>query len=34
MLGGMHFRHSNIDGAKLGRKLAKNLVKNFFQELR
>ena len=33
VLGGMHFRHSGMNGAQLGRKVAKNLVKNFFQEL-
>jgi hypothetical protein len=34
VLGGMHFRHSSMYGAQLGRKVARNLVKNFFQELR
>jgi hypothetical protein len=33
VLGGMHFRHSCMNGAQLGRKVAKNMVKNFFQEL-
>ena len=33
VLGGMHFRHSLMNGAQIGRKVAKNLVKNFFQEL-
>ena len=33
VLGGMHFRHSCMHGAQLGRKVAKNMVKNFFQEL-
>jgi len=33
VLGGMHFRHSLMNGAQLGRKVARNLVKNFFQEL-
>lgn len=33
VVGGMHFRHSNMDGAQLGRKVAKNLVKNYFQKL-
>jgi hypothetical protein len=33
VLGGMHFRHSSMHGAQLGRKVAKNLVKNFFQKL-
>jgi len=34
VLGGMHFRHSSLHGAQLGRKVARNLVRNFFQELR
>jgi len=33
VFGGMHFRHSLMDGAQLGRKVAKNLVQNFFQKL-
>jgi len=33
VFGGMHFRHSSMHGAQLGRKVAKHLVKNFFQEL-
>jgi hypothetical protein len=33
VLGGMHFRHSLMNGAQLGRKVAKNLVKSFFQPL-
>jgi hypothetical protein len=33
VLGGIHFRHSNMHGAQLGRKVAKNMVKNFFQKL-
>ena len=31
VFGGMHFRHSDMNGAQLGRKVAKNLVKNFFR---
>ena len=31
--GGMHFRHSDMNGAQLGRKVARNMVKNFFQRL-
>jgi hypothetical protein len=31
--GGMHFRHSNMNGAQLGRKVAQNMVRNFFQRL-
>jgi hypothetical protein len=31
--GGMHFRHSDMNGAQLGRKVARNMVKNFFQKL-
>jgi hypothetical protein len=31
VLGGMHFRHSAMHGAQLGRKVAKNLVDNFFR---
>jgi hypothetical protein len=31
--GGMHFRHSDMNGAQLGRKVAQNMVKNFFQKL-
>lgn len=31
VLGGMHFRHSLMNGAQLGRKVAKNLIRNFFQ---
>jgi hypothetical protein len=27
----MHFRHSAMNGAQLGRKVAKNLVANFFR---
>jgi hypothetical protein len=30
VFGGMHFRHSCMNGAQLGRKVAKNLVNNFF----
>ena len=30
---GMHFRPSCMNGAQLGRKVAKNMVRNFFQEL-
>ena len=33
VLGGMHFRHSNMNGAQIGRKVAKNMVKNFFLKL-
>lgn len=33
VLGGMHFRHSNMHGAQLGRKVAKNMVRHFFQQL-
>jgi hypothetical protein len=33
VFGGMHFRHSSMHGAQLGRKVAKHLVKNFFQAL-
>jgi hypothetical protein len=33
VLGGMHFRHSSMHGAQLGRKVAKNMVRNFFQKL-
>jgi hypothetical protein len=31
VFGGMHFRHSDMNGAQLGRKVAKNLVDNFFR---
>jgi vanadium-dependent haloperoxidase-like protein len=31
VFGGMHFRHSAINGGQLGRKVAKNLVNNFFR---
>ena len=31
VFGGMHFRHSAMNGAQLGRKVAKNLVANFFR---
>jgi hypothetical protein len=31
VFGGMHFRHSDMNGAQLGRKIAKNLVNNFFR---
>jgi hypothetical protein len=31
--GGMHFRHSGMNGAQLGRKVTRNMVKNFFQTL-
>jgi hypothetical protein len=31
--GGMHFRHSTMNGAQLGRKVARNMVKNYFQKL-
>jgi hypothetical protein len=31
VFGGMHFRHSAMNGAQLGRKVAKNLVDNFFR---
>ena len=31
--GGIHFRHSDMNGAQLGRKVARNMVKNFFQKL-
>lgn len=31
--GGMHFRHSDMNGAQLGRKVARHMVKNFFQKL-
>jgi hypothetical protein len=31
--GGMHFRHSDMSGAQLGRKVARNMVKNYFQKL-
>jgi hypothetical protein len=31
VFGGMHFRHSDMKGAQLGRKVAKNLVDNFFR---
>jgi hypothetical protein len=31
VFGGMHFRHSCMNGAQLGRKVAKNLVDNFFR---
>jgi len=31
VFGGMHFRHSCMIGAQLGRKVAKNLVDNFFR---
>jgi hypothetical protein len=31
VFGGMHFRHSDMNGAQLGRKVAKNLVNNFFR---
>jgi VCPO second helical-bundle domain len=31
VFGGMHFRHSDMNGAQLGRKVAKNLIKNFFR---
>ena len=27
--GGIHFRHSDMNGAQLGRKVARNMVKNF-----
>ena len=33
VLGGMHLRHSLMNGAQLGRKVAKNLVKNFFRKV-
>jgi hypothetical protein len=33
VFGGMHFRHSLMRGAQLGREVAKNLVKNFFHKL-
>jgi hypothetical protein len=33
VFGGMHFRHSNMNGAQLGRKVARNVVRNFFQKL-
>jgi hypothetical protein len=31
--GGMHFRHSDMNGAQLGRKVARHMVKNYFQKL-
>jgi hypothetical protein len=31
VFGGMHFRHSAMNGAPLGRKVAKNLVASFFR---
>ena len=31
VFGGMHFRHSAMNGAQLGRKVAKHLVDNFFR---
>jgi hypothetical protein len=31
VFGGMHFRHSGMNGAQIGRKVAKNLVNNFFR---
>jgi hypothetical protein len=31
VFGGMHFRHSDMNGAQLGHKVAKNLVNNFFR---
>ena len=31
--GGMHFRHSDMSGAQLGRKVARNMVKNYLQKL-
>ena len=31
--GGMHFRHSAMNGAQLGRTVARNMRKNFFQKL-
>jgi hypothetical protein len=31
VFGGMHFRHSCMNGAQLGRKVSKNLVNNFFR---
>jgi hypothetical protein len=31
VFGGMHFRHSAMNGAQLGRKVSKNLVNNFFR---
>jgi hypothetical protein len=31
--GGMHFRHSDMNGAQLGRKVARNMVKNSFPKL-
>jgi len=31
VFGGMHFRHSCMNGAQLGRKVAKNLVNSFFR---
>jgi hypothetical protein len=34
VFGGMHFRHSAMNGAQLGRKVAKNLVTNFFRPTR
>jgi PAP2 superfamily len=33
VLGGMHFRHSIMNGAQLGRKVAQNVIRNFFQQL-
>jgi hypothetical protein len=31
VFGGMHFRHSAMNGAQIGRKVSKNLVNNFFR---
>jgi hypothetical protein len=31
VFGGMHFRHSEMKGAQLGRKVAKNLIDHFFR---
>ena len=31
VFGGMHFRHSAMNGAQIGRKVSKNLVANFFR---
>jgi hypothetical protein len=31
VFGGTHFRHSDMNGAQLGRKVAKNLADNFFR---
>lgn len=33
VFGGMHFRHSGLNGAQLGRKVSKNLVNNFFRPI-